>query len=202
MILSYRMNLGLGRSVTDLECFEFESNWSDSKENGGWILLFMSLPFFAIDFFMLYRFEIFGVMSIVGIPLLMGALLLLNLRVMVRVEKSHIVSTFSVWRFKWVKSKGIGQYHYVRMSCRPPPATSAASTEKLFQVDLCLSKTPHWRAGDLDLFRYIDFPWDVDPDEYFSFVDKIVEVTGKELFAGAELPTKFKTFVKERYGDI
>ena len=188
--------------VVDQNTFEFESNWSDSKENGGRIMLFMSLPFFAIDLFMLYRFDIFGVMSVVGLPLLVGALVLLNLRVIVKVNRNNITSTFSVWWFKWKKSYDIGRYNYARMSCRPPPATSAIHTEKLFQLDLCLSKTPHWRAGDLALFRFIHFPWDVDPKEYFSFVDKIVETTGCELFAGPDLPTKFTTLVKERYGDV
>ena len=188
--------------VVDQNTFEFESNWSDSKENGGRIMLFMSLPFFAIDLFMLYRFDIFGVMSVVGLPLLVGALVLLNLRVIVKVNRNNITSTFSVWWFKWKKSYDIGRYNYVRMSCRPPPATSAIHTEKLFQLDLCFSKTPHWRAGDLALFRFIHFPWDVDPKEYFSFVDKIVETTGCELFAGPDLPTKFTTLVKERYGDV
>jgi hypothetical protein len=106
------MNLRMESHVANQNTFEFESNWSDSKENGGRIMLFMSLPFFVIDLFMLYRFDIFGVMSVVGLPLLVGALVLLNLRVIVKVNRDKITSTFSVWWFKWEKSYDIGRYRH------------------------------------------------------------------------------------------
>ena len=199
--MSSGRNLVLAEHVNNLDYFEFESTKSSPKRNGGYVLLVISSGFFLFDLFLFFQFGGIG-MSVVGVPLLLTALVLINSKLTVRVEKDVVIRVLNIFFFRKETSEPISKFRYVRMSCRPAPVSPAQFASKYFHVDLCISKTPYWRPGDLAFFHDISFDYDVNPEEYFSFVDKIIEVTGNELFAGPDLPEKFKVLVQKRYGDI
>lgn len=186
---------------SETNAFYFESDWSSSAKNGGWAILVIALVF---SFFYLFLYFNLGAFFLVymALPLLLVAIVLLNIRVEVRVYRDAVERTIILFFYRRVSVEGISQYRYLRLDSRPPPVTDRPVRKEVLSVDLCISKTPYWKVGDFDFYTYISFPYDVDPEIYFSFVDGVVSVTGRDVFTSPDFPNKFKKLAQERYGDV
>lgn len=181
--------------------FIFDSDWSSSKRNGGRAIMIIALVFLFFDLFLYFNFGVF-LLFFMWISLLLLAVVLLNIRVEVRVSKDVVERTIVLFFYRSSNFEKISQYRYLRLDSRPPPVTDRPVRDEVLSVDLCVSKTPYWNPGDFDFYKYISFRYDIDPEIYFSFVDSVVSVTGREVFTSPDFPIKFKELAQERYGDV